>query len=69
MLIGELSPDFEAKAVVNGEIVDNFSLSNFLGQYVVFFFYPFKLFYTNLLFVMLKLSAAPLIVSSHTLLG
>jgi peroxiredoxin (alkyl hydroperoxide reductase subunit C) len=39
-LIGKPAPAFKAKAVVNRSIVDEFSLSNFLGQYVVFFFYP-----------------------------
>lgn len=39
-MIGGLAPHFKAKAVVNGEIVDNFSLDTFLGKYVVFFFYP-----------------------------
>lgn len=40
LLIGKPAPAFKAKAVVNRSIVDEFSLSNFLGQYVVFFFYP-----------------------------
>lgn len=40
LLIGNSAPSFKAKAVVNGKIVADFSLSNFLGQYVVFFFYP-----------------------------
>lgn len=40
LLIGKPAPSFKAKAVVNRNIVDDFSLSNFLGQYVVFFFYP-----------------------------
>lgn len=40
LLIGKPAPAFKAKAVVNGKIVGEFSLSNFLGQYVVFFFYP-----------------------------
>ena len=41
-LIGKKAPQFSATAVVNGhEIIENFSLSSFLGeQYVVFFFYP-----------------------------
>lgn len=34
-------PSFRAKAVVKGEIVDDFSLDQYLGKkYVVFFFYP-----------------------------
>lgn len=42
VLIGKKAPDFTAKAVVNGnEIVDNFSLSQFIGKkYIVLFFYP-----------------------------
>jgi peroxiredoxin 2/4 len=40
LLIGKMVPGFKAKALVNGEIVQDFSLTNFLGQYVVFFFYP-----------------------------
>lgn len=42
VLVGKRAPSFTAKAVVNGEeIVDSFSLDQFLGKkYVVFFFYP-----------------------------
>lgn len=40
LLVGKSAPGFKTKAVVNGKIVSDFSLSNFLGQYVVFFFYP-----------------------------
>ena len=39
-LVGKKAPEFKAKAVVNGQIVDHFSLSDFHGKYVVFFFYP-----------------------------
>ena len=41
-LIGKQAPKFSAAAVVNGhEIVDNFSLEQYIGnKYVVFFFYP-----------------------------
>jgi peroxiredoxin (alkyl hydroperoxide reductase subunit C) len=40
-IVGKKAPHFSAKAVVNGgEIVENFSLDQFEGQYVVFFFYP-----------------------------
>lgn len=41
-LVGKKAPVFNAKAVVNGnDIVDNFSLEQFIGnKYVVFFFYP-----------------------------
>jgi peroxiredoxin 2/4 len=40
VLVGKPAPGFRAKAVVQGKIVEDFSLSQFLGQYVVFFFYP-----------------------------
>lgn len=41
-LVGKKAPLFKAKAVVNGgEIIDNFSLEQFIGKkHVVFFFYP-----------------------------
>jgi peroxiredoxin (alkyl hydroperoxide reductase subunit C) len=40
LLIGKTAPHFKAKAVIKGKIVDEFSLHDFLGKYVVFFFYP-----------------------------
>ena len=41
VLVGKSAPSFNAKAVINGsEIIDNFSLDQFKGKYVVFFFYP-----------------------------
>jgi peroxiredoxin (alkyl hydroperoxide reductase subunit C) len=42
VLVGKKAPSFRAPAVVNGgEIVENFSLEQFVGKkYVVFFFYP-----------------------------
>lgn len=39
-LIGKQAPDFVAKAVVDGEIIENFSLQSLQGKYVFFFFYP-----------------------------
>lgn len=41
-LVGKKAPSFKAVAVVNGnDIVENFSLDQFVGhKYVVFFFYP-----------------------------
>lgn len=39
-LVGKKAPEFKAKAALNSEIVEGFSLSNFLGKYIVFFFYP-----------------------------
>lgn len=42
VLVGKKAPWFSAKAVVNGhEIVENFSLDQYMGKkYVLFFFYP-----------------------------
>ncbi len=42
VLVGKKAPSFKAPAVVNGrEIVENFSLDEYLGKHpVVFFFYP-----------------------------
>lgn len=40
LLIGKQAPEFKEKAVIKGEIVENFSLKDFLGKYVLFFFYP-----------------------------
>lgn len=40
VLVGKQAPDFRAKAVVGGKIVDQFSLEQFRGRYVILFFYP-----------------------------
>lgn len=41
LLIGKPAPEFNAKAVVNGQIVEDFSLKQFEGEKnVIFFFYP-----------------------------
>lgn len=42
VLVGKKAPHFEADAVINGsEIVEKYSLSQFIGKkHVVFFFYP-----------------------------
>lgn len=42
VLVGKKAPSFKASAVVNGgEIVQNYSLDQFIGKnHVVFFFYP-----------------------------
>lgn len=42
VLVGKKAPSFSAPAVINGsEIVENFSLDQYVGKkYVVFFFYP-----------------------------
>lgn len=39
-LVGKKAPDFTAKAVVKGEIVEEFKLSSLQGKYVILFFYP-----------------------------
>ena len=41
LLIGKKAPKFKAKAVIQDQIVDDFSLEQFEGKkYVIFFFYP-----------------------------
>ncbi len=41
VLVGKKAPNFNASAVLGGnDIVDNFSLDQFKGKYVVIFFYP-----------------------------
>ncbi len=41
VLVGKKAPDFKAAAVVNNEIVEDFTLNQFIGKkYVVLFFYP-----------------------------
>lgn len=42
VLVGKKAPSFKADAVINGEeVVENFSLDQFLGKkHVLFFFYP-----------------------------
>ncbi len=39
-LVGLKAPLFKAQAVVNQKICNEFSLADFLHQYVIFFFYP-----------------------------
>lgn len=40
-LIGKKAPSFNSSAVINGaEIVNNFTLNQFEGKYVLLFFYP-----------------------------
>lgn len=39
-LVGKKAPEFKAKAVIVNKFYDDFSLSDFRGKYVVFFFYP-----------------------------
>ena len=41
VLVGKPAPDFSVKAVVGGEVVEDYTLSQFRGQkHVVLFFYP-----------------------------
>lgn len=40
VLVGKKAPGFTAAAVRNNEIVENYSLSDLKGKYVVLFFYP-----------------------------
>ncbi len=39
-LVGKKAPEFSAKAVEKGKILENFSLSSLRDKYVVLFFYP-----------------------------
>ena len=41
VLVGRKAPGFSASAVINGnDIVENFTLEQFKGKYVILFFYP-----------------------------
>lgn len=40
VLVGKQAPDFKAKAVVDGTIVNDFSLLDYRGKNVILFFYP-----------------------------
>ncbi len=40
LLVGKPAPEFKTKAVVDGEIVSDFSLTSLTDKYVVLFFYP-----------------------------
>jgi len=40
LLVGLPAPDFVAKAIVDGSAVENFSLKDLQGKYVILFFYP-----------------------------
>ncbi|NGX59652.1 MAG: putative peroxiredoxin [Chlamydiae bacterium] len=40
LLIGKPAPHFKAKAVIKGKILDEFSLDDLKGKYILFFFYP-----------------------------
>jgi peroxiredoxin (alkyl hydroperoxide reductase subunit C) len=40
VLVGKKAPDFKAVAVHEHKVIENFTLSQFKGKYVVLFFYP-----------------------------
>ncbi|MAB77212.1 MAG: alkyl hydroperoxide reductase [Verrucomicrobiales bacterium] len=41
VLVGKPAPSFNASAVINGQVVEDFSLDQFKGEkYVILFFYP-----------------------------
>ncbi len=40
VLVNQEAPDFTAKAVSGGQVIDEFKLSDQRGKYVVLFFYP-----------------------------
>lgn len=40
VLVGLKAPQIKAKAVIGSKIVDDFTLSDFQGKYIVLFFYP-----------------------------
>lgn len=39
-LVGKQAPEIQAKAVIKDKILDDFSLTDFKGKYIVLFFYP-----------------------------
>lgn len=40
VLVGKPAPDFKAKAVVGGKIINDLSLQHYRGKHVILFFYP-----------------------------
>lgn len=40
VLVGKPAPEFTATAVQKNEVIENFSLSDYKGQYIILFFYP-----------------------------
>lgn len=40
VLVGKKAPNFKAKAVIDGNTIEDFSLEGLRGKYVVLFFYP-----------------------------
>src|SRR5882672_3493680 len=39
-LVGKKAPHFEAKTVIKDRVQEKFSLQDYIGKYVIFFFYP-----------------------------
>lgn len=40
VLVGKPAPKFKTKVVIGNRIIENFSLDDMKGKYVIFFFYP-----------------------------
>lgn len=40
VLVGKKAPQFTTKATIGLSVIENFSLEQFRGKYIVFFFYP-----------------------------
>jgi peroxiredoxin (alkyl hydroperoxide reductase subunit C) len=40
LLVGNKAPNFKATAVLKNQMIENFSLEDFAGENIVFFFYP-----------------------------
>ncbi|MCB1068658.1 MAG: redoxin domain-containing protein, partial [Simkania sp.] len=40
LLVGKKAPQFKAKAVANGQFIDDFSLDMYTNKHVLLFFYP-----------------------------
>lgn len=40
VLVGKKAPSVKSKAIVEGQIISDFSLESYIGSYVVLFFYP-----------------------------
>ncbi|WGH27355.1 MAG: peroxiredoxin [Candidatus Bostrichicola ureolyticus] len=40
VLVGKYAPNFKANAIINNKIIENFKLKQFIGKYVLLFFYP-----------------------------
>jgi peroxiredoxin 2/4 len=40
VLVGKSAPEFRAKAIIENRVINDFSLSQYKGKNVIFFFYP-----------------------------